>query len=105
MASFRSYIRDVRRHLEERKGLALEKIGLLVEGEAKLRAPVDSGTLKGSITHDVDKNTVRIGTNLEYAGYVEKGTSKMRAQPYLTPALEDNIEEIKDIVREVYEND
>jgi hypothetical protein len=31
----------------------------------------------------------RVGTNVEYAVYVEFGTSKMRAQPYLRPAVKE----------------
>lgn len=68
------------------------KAGLKVESDAKQVVPVDSGALKGSIgTSSKDGGmTVAIGTNLEYAPYVELGTSKMRAQPYLQPSLQKN---------------
>jgi len=49
------------------------------------------GNLKRSLTPSVDgnKNVAEgaVSTNVEYAPYVEFGTSKMRAQPYLRPAV------------------
>ena len=69
-------------------GVALEKIGLLAENYAEKKCPVDTGNLRGSITHEVDTddNAVYIGTNVEYAPYVELGTSRQEAQPFLGPA-------------------
>lgn len=86
------------RQLKNKTENALKEAGRFVEGEAKLRTPVDTGLLRGSIDSKVigDKE-VQVGTNVEYAVYVEKGTSKMRAQPFLTPAFENNISEIKRI--------
>ena len=54
-------------------GVALEKIGLLAENYAAKKCPVDTGNLRGSITYEVDAgdNAVYIGTNVEYAPYVE----------------------------------
>ncbi len=68
---------------------ALNLAGVLIEGQAKELCPVDTGFLKGSITHDVNAegDAVRIGTNVEYGIYQELGTVKMAAQPYLRPAL------------------
>lgn len=43
------------------------------------------------------KNTVYIGTNVVYAPYVEVGTSRMKAQPFLKPAIRDHIDEYKQI--------
>lgn len=54
----------------------LEKCGLTAEGYAKRLCPVDNGTLRNSITHQVDDHDVLIGSNLEYAPYVELGTGK-----------------------------
>lgn len=69
-------------------GAALEEIGLLAENYAARKCPVDTGNLRGSITHAVDAgdNAVYIGTNVEYAPYVELGTSRQEAQPFLRPA-------------------
>ena len=74
---------------------------LLVERTAKQKVPVLTGALKRSITHEpeVPKREVRVGSNLVYAPFVELGTSKMGAQPYLRPALEANIKEIRRIFR------
>ena len=60
---------------------ALEAVGLQAEGYAKLKCPVDTGRLRNSISHAVKGNTVYIGTNVDYAPYVEFGTRKQRAHP------------------------
>lgn len=89
---------------------ALEKVGLNLEGYAKLnlstpklhangvvKPNVDTGRLRNSITHAVDTSnkTLYVGTNVEYAAYVELGTSRMRSYAYLKPAIADNIDNIK----------
>lgn len=79
--------------------VALEKCGLVAEGYAKRLCPVDTGNLRNSITHTTDGNTEYIGTNVEYAPYVELGTSRTRAQPYLKPAIMDHIREYGDILK------
>lgn len=52
---------------------ALESIGQEAEGYAKDDCPVDTGRLRNSITFEVvdDEKAVYIGTNVEYAPYVE----------------------------------
>ena len=77
---------------------ALEKIGMVGEAYAKEECPVDTGTLRDSISHAVDDNTAIIGTNVEYAPYVELGTSKMEARPYLKPAFNDHLSEYKNMI-------
>lgn len=77
---------------------ALEKIGLVAEGYAKRLCPVDTGRLRNSITHTDDGEAEYIGTNVEYAPYVELGTSRTRAQPYLKPAVVNHSDEYKKIV-------
>lgn len=49
----------------------LETIGLVAEGYAKADVPVDTGRLRNSITHTTDGKDATIGTNVEYAPYVE----------------------------------
>jgi len=70
----------------------LQRRALQVDRAAKQLCPVDPGRLRSSITNEIGQDgqglVVTIGTNVEYAPYVELGTSKMAAQPYLLPALE-----------------
>lgn len=82
-------------------GVALEKIGLLAEGYAQMKCPVDTGNLRGSITHEVDtgEKAVYIGTNVEYAPYVELGTSKMDAQPFLKPAATEHSDQYRQVLK------
>lgn len=83
---------------------AAVKEALRIVREAKRIVPVDTGRLRSSITA-VDSEgllaasgpgapdspstnfTVRVGTNVRYARFVEFGTEDMEAQPYLRPAI------------------
>jgi len=76
---------------------AVEIIGLKAESYAKRECPVDTGRLRNSISHASDEDTAYIGTNVEYAPYVELGTSRQKAQPYLKPAVQDHVSEYKNI--------
>ena len=58
---------------------AVNEACILVENDAKKRCPVDTGELRMSITHEIEetsenRTTGAVGTNLEYAPYVEFGT-------------------------------
>lgn len=67
-------------------------LGQAGEGVAKQHAPVDTGNLRRSITHEVGKRDgtlfTRIGTNVRYGIYQELGTRYHAAHPYLRPAME-----------------
>ena len=88
---------------EARKAMELSCI--TVENKAKHLVPVDTGRLKSSITYKVSQSvydiTGTIGTDVEYAPYVELGTSRMNAQPFLVPALYGSKAEIKKIFEDV----
>lgn len=86
----------------------LEAVGVFVEGAAVDLCPVGKypagsgrvgGRLKGSISHQTNfqEASVKVGTNVEYAPYVEFGTSRQKAQPYLRPAIDANEKKINDI--------
>lgn len=62
---------------------------------AKKLAPVDTGWLKSSI-HEDDGNVV---VDAPHAVYVEFGTEHMEAQPFLRPALDANMNAIKEAHR------
>ena len=102
---------------------ALNESCLLVENTAKENCPVDSGQLRNSITSNVSGETGEVGTNVEYAPYVEYGTgvynsgrltpwsyqdasgewhttTGQKPQPFLVPALDSNRDKILNIFKE-----
>lgn len=85
---------------------ALVRIGLQGESFAKKKCPVDTGNLRNSISNKVEmsEKSAYIGTNVEYAPYVELGTRKMAAQPFLTPAATDHSGVYKRIIEDEMKN-
>lgn len=68
---------------------------LIVQNSAKRKAPYKTGNLRRSIhiePRGVSRGaaSVEVGTNVEYAHYLEFGTRYMAARPYLRPALDEN---------------
>ena len=90
-----------RNEMSDNVDMALEMCGLLGERYAKLLCPVDTGRLRNSISHAPDGKTEYIGTNVEYAPYLEYGTVDMKAQPYLKPAVAKHEYEYREIIRQI----
>ena len=108
----------------------LEKCGLAAEGYAKKLCPVDTGNLRNSITHEVNEDDLEavIGTNNEYAVYVELGTGVYadggrptpwayqdakgnwhwtrgnKAQPFVKPAVADHVQTYRKIIESEFTN-
>lgn len=105
------------RNLPGNRRLAVKKTALRVETYAKLKAPVDTGALSSSIymwmgdeaaqlpavegdaervalPKPVDADTAHVGPSVEYGLYVELGTERMGAQPYLLPAVNQAADEL-----------
>ena len=125
---------EVLRELQEAGARALEMIGLKAEGYTKKLCPVGTvestgkkgyrgGTLRNSYTHKTDEDSVTIGSNVEYAPYVELGTGPyfeappeweqfeshkgsgvgsgyVHPRPHLRPAIENHRDEYKRIVED-----
>lgn len=74
---------------EVAKGMA--RIAIKCETRAKRKCPVDTGRLRASVTGTIQREDGEIvgyvGSDVEYAIYVELGTEHMAAQPYLRPAI------------------
>lgn len=64
---------------------------LNIQRGAKERCPVDTGRLRASIATETTDDGLSgvVGTNVEYGPFVEFGTSRMVAQPYLFPSWEE----------------
>jgi HK97 gp10 family phage protein len=103
---------------------AMEAGALVLEGAAKVNAPVKDGTLRDSLTHVLVVSdsgvTAYVGTNIVYAeiqefgGWIEPTGTYLHfivggeeifvrevyipAQPYMRPALDDNRAAIADTI-------
>lgn len=99
-----SHVADVKAELADRIPLILEALGIEAEGNAvdeiTTLGAVDTGRLRGSITHAKDDESAYVGTNVEYAPYVELGTYKMPARPFLKNAILNYVDDYKRIVEE-----
>ena len=123
------------KELQDKRQLIHEAIGIKGEKYAKARCPVGTpestgkrgyrgGTLRNSITHDADSDMVAIGSNVEYAPYVELGTGPhfeappeweqfsssqgsgkghgyVHPRPYLKPAILDHVDEYEKIAEDM----
>ena len=110
---------------------ALAMAGEVVRADAVDNCPVDTGRLRDSITSTVEGDSAVIGTNVEYAPYVEFGTgaqgdksvahttkkhwtyysggrfyttSGHAPQPFLVPALKNNIPQIIEAFKNGFNN-
>ena len=86
---FKSYRKEVESAMERAVDKALETVGGMAESDVKAQITrnrsVVTGNLRNSITHQrEDEKTEVVGTNVEYAPYVELGTVRMKkAKPYM----------------------
>ena len=127
---FNDYSADVLNEFHDAVLRALERCGEQAEGYAKDLAPVDTGNLRNSISHTVDEDELAayIGSNVEYAAYVELGTGKYTeggrptpwvyqddngnwhwtagnpAQPFLAPAVKEHTQTYRNIIEDELRN-
>lgn len=77
----------------------LQAAAFLVEGQAKIKAPVDTGFLRNSIqVQSVNSREAIVAATADYALYQEVGTRFMAAHPFMRPAIENNRERIGRII-------
>jgi phage gpG-like protein len=126
---------EILKALENARDRALESIGQTAvkyaQDELTAQGAVDTGRLRNSITHAVDGDDVYIGTNVEYAPYIEFGTGHYSAlgggttkpswvyqdefgewhraypqpaRPYIKPAAADHASEYRKLLEESMNN-
>ena len=90
--------------LERAKKRGLEAIGLTAEGHAKNETPVDTGRLRNSINHATDDKAAYIGTNVEYAPYVELGARGRKGAHMLQRAATEHADEYRRLMEDSMKN-
>ena len=96
--------KEVLSALEKAIERGLEAIGLTAEGHAKKETPVDTGRLRNSISHATDKEAAYIGTNVEYAPYVELGSRGRDGKHMLQRAATEHTAEYKRLLEDSMKN-
>lgn len=110
--TFTSNASEVKKILRELERSALKDVSKFLRKEVKRRVPVDKGTLKKNVGTWVKKGkdgipTLQIGVYTKerakkkgykyafHANFIEHGTSKMAARPFLRPSVMENIDQIR----------
>jgi len=125
-----SFEKDNNRLIKKKMKEAMFKVASIVHADAVKRCPVDTGRLRQSIRIiKADDKEAIVGTDLDYASYVEFGTPQMvkahgehrvtdpvksweakkkrgavgQTLPFLRPAVYFNRDKIKKILKEAVE--
>lgn len=116
--------KEVSKALDSQIKTALEQCGLIAERYAMDACPVVTGRLRASITHAImgseggthqykdnnghafdykygsvgDEKSMYLGTNVEYAPFVEEGSRGRTARHFIKYAIENHKEEYRKII-------
>lgn len=82
---------------------AVYNTGEKIKKSARDKAPVDTGFLKSQIAHNPLGLSSEIVSQAGYSGFLEKGTRKMPAQPFMQPAMDDNKAGFEKLLKEILE--
>lgn len=97
---YKSNLQAVLSKIKDNKNNALEEIGIDLSPKVSQKAPVDTGELRDSVGYEVGSDEVIIGAQAKHSVYVELGTSKAPAQPFLETTVMDNVGTIEKIINE-----
>ncbi|MEM2351651.1 MAG: HK97 gp10 family phage protein [Thermoproteota archaeon] len=110
-AELMAKIESLSGRLNELSDEALAELAERIVEDAKALCPVDTGSLRRSIRWERDSSggvviaaggggiiNPRTKREVDYAAYVEFGTSRAPAQPFLQPAIEQNIQVLEAIL-------
>lgn len=81
----------------------LQRSALRVERKAKMKAAVDTGFMRNGIfVVRVGMLRYKVASPAGYSVYVELGTRKMKAQPFLGPAVKEESEVLFKNLRKMF---
>lgn len=100
--TLKSRLPNLAKAIQQEASRIVRRTALNIEAEAKQLAPVDTGTLRASITTYVDDPLhAVVATNADYAVYQEFGTRHQSGQPFMTPAADSERQNFIDAMRKL----
>jgi len=101
--------REVKQRMDNANKNLLTAIGMAASTHVKqmiqAKDLIDTGALLSSIDHATDDKSAFVGSKLtdeDYPIYLEKGTSKMPANPYIEPGIMDNLSNLRSVAERNY---
>lgn len=95
LTEFINFTEQLSRDVEDQAKDIVKQATLQTERNAKQLAPVDTGYMRNSISSSFTHGGL-VGTvtaNAEYALFVEFGTTRQPAQPFMFPSFHQNIQQ------------
>ena len=86
------------------EGNAVDEVTKLVYDTPESPNYVRTGDLRKSISHATDSDSAYVGTNIEYALYVETGTRYKGARPFLKNSVANHVDDYKEIIEKGLKN-
>ena len=97
--------------MDDMIGLVVDEMIESMVAAIKEITPSDTGALRESVRaegsfpeYEIIADAKNPDTGESYAQYVEFGTSKMQAQPFIWPGITNTMAEWKPIIRQAYKN-
>lgn len=88
--------------MEPKAARIVAKAALDIQAGAQRRAPVDTGTLRASIqAKRISATHWEVWVGVDYGIYLEYGTVRMAARPYLRPAVAEVADGFRKAMRKV----
>lgn len=85
---------------QDRISEIIDVMAFKIQREAMIRAPVDTGFLRASIIVDQqDRFYNEVVATADYAAFVEFGTVRTPAQPFMVPAAQMHAAEFRDEIQ------
>lgn len=100
---YQSNLNNVLRALDDVEERALTAVGEYGRSEMQMRSPVKTGAYRDSQDYRLDMNEkkVMLGNSLDYAIWIEEGSSRQQAQHVIRNSVYDNISRIKSLISEM----
>lgn len=100
-------IPEVIKQVEKAVGKGLVDVVTVIASDAIKGSPHDTGHNRRSITYEVgpgkevakEKTEGAVYSTSGYGGYLETGTVKMAARPYMKPALDMNLKKLPEFIK------
>ena len=104
VGKFIAHMEKLQTASDTKVGHSVKKHGAGLQQKEMRAVPVDTGFLKRSILLTMSDGglTATVEPTANYAAYVEYGTRFQRAQPYIRPSYEKQVDEFTDEMKEFW---